>query len=66
MNSYITVCHEEARQAAREADRQSPQDSTGAAARNSGAVKDQFDTAGIRTTYGRRWNGTTYPPKMRW
>ena len=53
VNSYITVCHEEARQAAREAEQAI------AAGRYLGplhgipvAVKDQFDTAGIRTTYG--------------
>ena len=53
LNSYITVCHEEARQAAREAEQAI------AAGQYRGplhgipvAVKDQFDTAGIRTTYG--------------
>ena len=53
VNSYITVCHEEARQAAREAEQAI------AAGQYRGplhgipvAVKDQFDTAGIRTTYG--------------
>ena len=53
VNSYITVCHEEARQAARSAEQEI------AAGRYRGplhgvpvAVKDQFDTAGIRTTYG--------------
>ena len=53
VNSYITVCHEEARQAAREAEQAI------AAGKYLGplhgipvAVKDQFDTAGIRTTYG--------------
>ncbi len=53
VNSYITVCHQEARQAAREADQAI------AAGQYRGplhgipiAVKDQFDTAGIRTTYG--------------
>ena len=53
LNSYITVCHDEARQAAREAEQAI------AAGQYRGplhgiplAVKDQFDTAGIRTTYG--------------
>ena len=53
VNSYITVCHEEARQAAREAEQAI------ASGQYRGplhgvpvAVKDQFDTAGIRTTYG--------------
>lgn len=53
INSYITVCHEEARQAARTAEQEI------AAGRYRGplhgvpvAVKDQFDTDGIRTTYG--------------
>ena len=53
LNSYITVCHNEARQAAQEAERAI------AAGQYRGplhgvpvAVKDQFDTAGIRTTYG--------------
>ena len=53
VNSYITVCHDEARQAAREAEQAI------VAGRYLGplhgipvAVKDQFDTAGIRTTYG--------------
>ena len=53
VNSYITVSHEEARQAAREAEQAI------SAGRYLGplhgvpvAVKDQFDTAGIRTTYG--------------
>ena len=53
VNSYITVCREEARQAAREAEQAI------AAGQYRGplhgipvAVKDQFDTAGIRTTYG--------------
>ena len=53
LNSYITVCHDEARQAARDAERAI------AAGQYRGplhgipvAVKDQFDTAGIRTTYG--------------
>ncbi len=53
LNSYITVCREEARQAAREAEQAI------AAGQYRGplhgipvAVKDQFDTAGIRTTYG--------------
>ena len=53
VNSYITVCHEEARQAARAAEQEI------AGGRYRGplhgipvAVKDQFDTAGIRTTYG--------------
>ncbi len=53
VNSYITVCHEEARQAARAAEQEIT------AGRYRGplhgvpvAVKDQFDTAGIRTTYG--------------
>ena len=53
LNSYITVCHEEARQAAREAER------TIAAGGYLGplhgvpvAVKDQFFTKGIRTTAG--------------
>ena len=53
INSYITVSAEEARQAAAEAEREI------ATGRYRGplhgvpvAVKDQFDTAGIRTTYG--------------
>ena len=53
LNSYITVSGEEARQAAREAEQAI------AAGQYRGllhgipvAVKDQFDTAGIRTTYG--------------
>ena len=53
VNSYITVCREEARRAAREAEQAI------AAGQYRGtlhgipvAVKDQFDTAGIRTTYG--------------
>ena len=53
LNSYITVCHDEARLAAREAEQAI------AAGQYRGplhgipvAVKDQFDTAGIRTTYG--------------
>ncbi len=53
LNSYITVCGDEARQAAREAEQAI------AAGRYLGplhgvpvAVKDQFDTIGIRTTYG--------------
>ena len=53
LNSYITVCHEEARRSAREAEQ------AVAAGQYRGplqgvpvAVKDQFDTAGIRTTYG--------------
>ena len=53
VNSYITVCHEEARQAARTAE----QEIVGGRYRGPlhgipVAVKDQFDTAGIRTTYG--------------
>ena len=59
LNSYITVCHDEARQAARSAEREI------ASGQYRGplhgipvAVKDQFDTAGIRTTYGSalEWN----------
>ncbi len=59
LNSYITVCGDEARQAARDAEREI------AAGRSRGpmhgipvAVKDQIDTAGIRTTYGSalEWN----------
>ena len=53
VNSYITVCADEARQAAREAEQAI------ASGQYRGplhgvpvAVKDQFDTAGIRTTYG--------------
>ena len=53
LNSYITVCADEAREAAALAEREI------AAGRYLGplhgipvAVKDQFDTAGIRTTYG--------------
>ncbi len=53
VNSYITVCADEARRAAQAAEREI------AAGRYLGplhgipvAVKDQFDTAGIRTTYG--------------
>ena len=53
LNSYITVCHEEARRAAQEAEQSI------AAGQYRGplhgiplAVKDQFDTADIRTTYG--------------
>lgn len=53
LNSYITVCGDEARQAAQDAERDI------AAGQYRGplhgipvAVKDQFDTAGIRTTYG--------------
>ena len=53
LNSYITVCADEARRAARTAERDI------AAGRYLGplhgipvAVKDQFDTAGVRTTYG--------------
>ena len=53
LNSYITVCHDEARQSAREVEQ------VIAAGQYRGplhgipvAVKDQFDTAGIRTTYG--------------
>ena len=53
INSYITVSADEARQAAAEAEREI------AAGHYRGplhgvpvAVKDQFDTAGIRTTYG--------------
>ena len=53
LNSYITVCADEARQAAAAVEREI------AAGRYLGplhgipvAVKDQFDTVGIRTTYG--------------
>ena len=53
LNAYITVCHDEARQAAREAEQAIA--SGGYLGPLHGvpvAVKDQFDTAGIRTTYG--------------
>ena len=62
LNSYITVCHNEARQAAREAEQAI------AAGQYRGplhgiplAVKDQFDTAGIRTTYGSRLEWDNVP-----
>ena len=53
LNSYITVCYEEARQAAREAEQAIA--SVGYLGPLHGvpvAVKDQFFTAGIRTTAG--------------
>ena len=53
VNSYITVCHDEARQAAREAEQAiSTGQYRGPLHGIPVAVKDQFDTAGIRTTYG--------------
>ena len=53
LNSYITVCHNEARQAAQEAERAiSAGQYRGPLHGVPVAVKDQFDTAGIRTTYG--------------
>ena len=53
LNSYITVCHEEARQAAREAEQAIASGQyLGPLHGVPVAVKDQFDTAGIRTTYG--------------
>ena len=53
VNSYITVCHEEARQAAQSAEREiTAGQYRGPLHGVPVAVKDQFDTAGIRTTYG--------------
>ena len=63
LNSYITVCAHEARQAAQTAEQEI------AAGHYLGplhgipvAVKDQFDTAGIRTTYGSALEWTTCQP----
>lgn len=53
LNAYITVCHEEAMAAAKEAERQvMGKESLGPLHGLPLSVKDQFDTAGVLTTSG--------------
>jgi aspartyl-tRNA(Asn)/glutamyl-tRNA(Gln) amidotransferase subunit A len=62
LNAFVTVAHEQALEAARQVDRQRAAGRVGPLAGVPVAVKDNIDTAGLRTTAGSRLLERFVPP----
>jgi aspartyl-tRNA(Asn)/glutamyl-tRNA(Gln) amidotransferase subunit A len=62
LNAFVTVAHEQALEAARQVDRQRATGQLGPLAGVPVAVKDNIDTAGLRTTAGSRLLDRFVPP----